>query len=82
MKKTIFNPFKMEKNKNLFWYFKSLHRDHGCIPTLCKDGIVYSTNAAKADVLKSIASELSPSVTQLFNLHCNKATYLMIGGKL
>ena len=52
MKKTIFNPFKMEKNKNLFWYFKSLHRDHGCIPTLCKDGIVYSTNAAKADVLK------------------------------
>ena len=26
-------------------------RDHGGIPTLCKDGIAYSTNAAKADVL-------------------------------
>ena len=51
MNKTIFNPFQNGRKKNLFRYFKSLRRDHGGIPTLRKDGIAYSTNAAKADVL-------------------------------
>ena len=51
MNKTIFNPFKNGRKKNLFRYVKSLRRNNTGIPTLYNNGTPYSTNEAKANIL-------------------------------
>ena len=49
--KTLFNPFMSSKKKNFFRYIKSMRRDNYGIPTLQKDGITYSSDVDKAEVL-------------------------------
>lgn len=49
MNKTIFNPFKNGRKKNLFRYVKSLCRNNTGVPTLYNNGIEHSSNEAKAN---------------------------------
>ena len=49
--KTLFNPFMSSKKKNFFRYIESMRRDNYGIPTLQKDGITYSSDVDKAEVL-------------------------------
>ena len=51
MDKTFFDPFVGGKKKNFFRYIKSMRRDNYGIPTLQKDGITYSSDEDKAEVL-------------------------------
>ena len=55
--KTLFDPFMSSKKKNFFRYIKSMRRDNYGIPTLQKNGITYSSDVDKAEVLnKNFAS--------------------------
>ena len=48
--KTLFDPF-MNSKKNFFYYIKSMRRDNYGIPTLQKNGVTYSSDVDKAEVL-------------------------------
>ena len=58
MDKPFFDPFVGGKKKNFFRYIKSMRRDNYGIPMLQKDGITYSSDEDKAEVLNEhFASE-------------------------
>ena len=64
--KTLFDPFMSSKKKNFFRYIKSMRRDNYGIPTLQKNGVTYSSDVDKAEVLnKHFASVFTkdPGVT-------------------
>ena len=49
--KTLFDPFMSSKKKNFFRYIKSMCRDNYGIHTLQKNGVTYSSDVDKAEVL-------------------------------
>jgi len=51
MHHTIYDRYLNGRKKKFFRHVKSLRRDHGGIPTLVKDGIMYSTDTSKANAL-------------------------------
>ena len=51
MHHTVYDPYHCGRKKKFFQHVKSLRRDLSGIPTLEKDGITYSTDTSKADVL-------------------------------
>ena len=51
MDHTVYDPYHCGRKKKFFQHVKSLRRDISGIPTLEKDGVVYSTDTSKADVL-------------------------------
>jgi len=51
MARSLFDPFKSGRKKNFFRYIKSLRKDSCGISMLQSDGITYSNNVDKAEIL-------------------------------
>ena len=58
MYKTIHEPYDSGKKKNLFRFVKSLRSDYCGVSTLQQNGISYSDNQSKADLLNSQFSSI------------------------
>ena len=48
---TLYNPYENGKKKRLFRHVKSLHRDYCSPGTLSKDGVNYTDNQMKSELL-------------------------------
>ena len=51
MTRSLFNPFRSGRKKNFFRYIKSLRKDNCGVPMLQNEGVTYTDNLDKAEVL-------------------------------